>query len=292
MVVATGFFDGVHTGHQELINELVSVASERHTDSLVITFWPHPRIVLRPDEHFPGLLTSLEERRAKLLECGVNRVEVIEFTKEFSSLTAAGFIDEYLKQKFGADVLVMGYDNRLGSDLKGPEEIRSEFAGCHPEIITAGRKDSGGMAVSSTRIRVALLEGNIGQASAMLGYDYTLGGIVVHGQKLGRKLGFPTANLEMDEPLKVIPAHGAYFVKVRVCGEEYEGMCNVGVRPTVGGDRPVIEAHLFGFDREIYGEKIEISFIRRIRGEKKFNGLEELRRQLEMDKKLCIFGEQ
>ena len=164
MVVATGFFDGVHTGHQELINELVSVASERHTDSLVITFWPHPRIVLHPDEHFPGLLTSLEERREKLLECGVDRVEVIEFTKDFSSLTAAGFIDEYVKQKFGADVLVMGYDNRLGRDLKGPEEIRSEFAGCSPEIITAGRKDSGGMAVSSTRIRGALSEGNIGQA--------------------------------------------------------------------------------------------------------------------------------
>ncbi|MCQ2175785.1 MAG: riboflavin biosynthesis protein RibF [Bacteroidales bacterium] len=290
MVVATGFFDGVHTGHRELINELVSMASERHTDSLVITFWPHPRIVLHPDEHFPGLLTSLEERRAKLLEYGVDRVEVIEFTKEFSSLTASGFIDEYVRRKFGADALVMGYDNRLGCDLKGSEEIRSAFAGCSPEILIAGRKDSDGMAISSTRIRRALSEGNIEQASAMLGYDYTIGGVVVHGQKLGRKLGFPTANLEMDEPLKVIPAHGAYYVKVRVCGEEYGGMCNVGVRPTVGGSCPVIEAHLFGFDREIYGEKIEISFVRRIRGEKKFSGLEELKRQLEMDKKLCIFG--
>lgn len=290
MVVATGFFDGVHTGHRELINELVSMASERHTDSLVITFWPHPRIVLHPDEHFPGLLTSLEERRAKLLEYGVDRVEVIEFTKEFSSLTASGFIDEYVRRKFGADALVMGYDNRLGCDLKGSEEIRPAFAGCSPEIFVAGRKDSGDMAVSSTRIRRALSEGNIEQASAMLGYDYTIGGVVVHGQKLGRKLGFPTANLEMDEPLKVIPAHGAYYVKVRVCGEEYGGMCNVGVRPTVGGSCPVIEAHLFGFDREIYGEKIEISFVRRIRGEKKFSGLEELKRQLEMDKKLCIFG--
>lgn len=290
MVVATGFFDGVHIGHRELINELVSVASERHTDSLVITFWPHPRIVLHPDEPFPGLLTSMEERRKRLVECGVDRVEVIEFTKEFSQLTAAEFIDEYVKRKYGADVLVMGYDNRLGSDLKTAEEVRFAVGESSPEIVLAKRRDCGGQAASSTRIRRALSEGDMGLVSAMLGYDYTIGGIVVHGQKLGRKLGFPTANLEIDEPLKVIPAHGAYSVRVCVRGEEYRGMCNVGIRPTVGGCIPVIEANLFDFDGDIYGEKMEISFDRRIRGEKKFNGLEELKRQLEIDKNLCIFG--
>ena len=205
-------------------------------------------------------------------------------------MTAAEFINEYVVKMFGADALVMGYDNRLGCDLKGPCELMKEMSGSSFEISAAGRVDNAGLAVSSTRIRRALTEGDMRLASEMLGYDYTLAGTVVHGQKLGRKLGFPTANLQLSEPLKLIPAHGAYAVRVRVLGKMYDGMCNVGVRPTVGGETPVIESHIFDFDEDIYGEKIEVSFIRRIRGERKFSGLDELRRQLEIDKKRCIFG--
>ena len=258
-VIATGFFDGVHIGHRLVIETLVSEARKRGEESLALTFWPHPRIVLQDDAMELRLLNTAQEKLALLKGLGVDRVEQLEFTKEFSMMGTEQYLREIVKEKYGGTAILLGYDNRIGHDSVSPAQTAEIAASLGLDVIRAEKVSAVGIAVSSTKIRTALKNGDVETASAYLCYDYSLSGIVVHGKKLGRTIGFPTANLELDEPLKLIPATGVYLSKVQVGGRSFYGMTNVG---------PTIETHIFDFDEEIYGETIHVSFIKRIRDRK------------------------
>ena len=275
-VVTTGFFDGVHLGHRHVIETVVSCARERGQEAVVVTFWPHPRTVLQQDARDFRILTTLEEKKRMLLECGIDRVEVLPFTRSFASLTASEYLS-LLKDKYDASVIVMGFDNRIGCDRLSAKQIQN--------VIVVN--EIGDNTLSSTKIRKELKDGNIAQANAMLGYEYEMTGAVVAGNRLGRTIGFPTANMQLYEPLKLVPGNGVYCVEVEVLGAKYRGMCNIGMRPTVGGVSRTIETHILDFDQDIYGLPITLRFARRIRDERKFDSLEELRKQLEQDRDAC-----
>ena len=289
MVVATGFFDGVHLGHRFILRTLVEEAAARGDESMVVTFWPHPRNVLQDDARNLRLLTSMEEKKALLKSIGVDHIEVLPFSKAFSRLTAEEYLKEYVIEKFGGNAILLGYDNRLGSDLCTPEQTAAlaEKLGLdviRPESYTA----EGGIVVSSTKIRNAVASGDIVLANSMLGYDYQLFGVVVSGNRLGHTIGFPTANMQLYEPLKLVPGNGVYLVKVETLGNVYDGMCNIGVRPTIGsGNTITIETNIFDFDEDIYGLDIRLSFVCKIRDEVKFNDLSLLAAQLEKDREHC-----
>ena len=288
MVVATGFFDGAHVGHRHVIQQLVEAAAVRGDESMVITFWPHPRNVLQKEARSLRLLTTLAQKRELLLGMGVNRVEVLPFTKDFSSMTMREYLS-LLIEKYGAKTILLGYDNRVGSDAAGADEVAAAAVELGLEVLRTEMVPSEkGYAVSSTKIRSRLEEGDVEGASAMLGYDYSLHGVVVAGNRLGRTIGFPTANMQLYEPLKLVPGNGVYFVKVRTLEKEYFGMCNIGCRPTVGtGNSRTIETHIFDFDEDIYGLDLEVTFLSRIREEVRFDSLDELRVQLEKDRDAC-----
>lgn len=306
-VVTTGFFDGVHIGHRHVLETVVSCARERGEESVVVTFWPHPRMVLQQDARDLRLLSSLEEKKALLAAAGIDRVEVLPFTRAFAAMTAAEYL-QMLHDRFGATVVVMGYDNHIGSDRKefgslmednpspNPSSLRDSslptalqavgpLPFMWPRAATGVGDGQSSIYVSSTKIREAIVGGSIEKANAMLGYNYGLYGVVVAGNRLGRTIGFPTANMKLYEPLKLVPAGGVYAVDVQVLGKEYRGMCNIGVRPTVGANNGLtIETNIFDFDEDIYGLDIRIAFRRRIRAEQRFASLEELKEQLRKDR--------
>ena len=289
MVVATGFFDGVHLGHRLVIEQLTKAAAVRGDESMVVTFWPHPRNVLQKEARSLRLLTSLAEKKEMLLSLGVDRVEVMPFTKEFSGMST----EEYLRMlmaDFGAKVLLVGYDNRMGSDADDADKVARTAEDLGLEVIRTDMVPAQqGYAVSSTKIREKLEAGDVQAAAAMLGYEYSLHGVVVAGNRLGRTIGFPTANMQMYEPLKLVPGNGVYFVKVETVGKKLSGMCNIGCRPTVGqGNARTIETNIFGFDEDIYGLDVKVTFVRKIRDEVKFESLDALRRQLEQDRDECL----
>ncbi len=257
---------------------------------MVVTFWPHPRNVLQKDASSLRLLTSLDEKKQLLKEAGVDRVEVIEFTKEFSRLTAEQYIRDYLVGRFGATAIVLGYDNKFGSDCKDVDSVVRVAHGMGLEVIVGDRLSSGeGTAVSSTWIRTMILAGEMEIARKMLGYSYSLHGVVVSGNGMGRKMGFPTANMQLYEPLKMVPGNGVYLVKARVLGKDRFGMCNIGNRPTVApnGAR-TIETNIFDFSEDIYGLDITVTFLKKIRNEVKFSSMEALQQQLGIDRDLCL----
>ena len=285
MVVATGFFDGVHLGHRLVIEQLVEAAAVRGDESMVVTFWPHPRNVLQKEARSLRLLTALHEKKDLLLDMGVDRVEVMPFTKDFSRMTTREYLRE-LMDRFDAKAVLIGYDNRMGCDADGADQVAAVAHDLGLEVIRTQMVPSEqGYAVSSTKIRERLEAGDVRAASAMLGYDYTLHGVVVAGNRLGRTIGFPTANMQMYEPLKQVPGNGVYFVKVETLGRELYGMSNVGCRPTVSsGNHRTIETHIFDFNEDIYGLDIKVTFIEKLRDEIRFESLEALRSQLENDK--------
>jgi len=294
-VVATGFFDGVHLGHRLVIDTLLRTARERGEQSVIVTFWPHPRTVLQKDARDLRLLTSLSEKRAMLSDLGVDRVEVVTFSREFSRLTAEEYLRDWIAGRFGGTAIVLGYDNRMGSDGLGHDEIVPlahslglDIVECGPVLRsgTASRADAA--AISSTKIRAALERGEVGQAGTMLGYRYGLHGVVVAGNRLGRTIGYPTANMQLYEPLKLVPANGVYLVEVETLGRHLYGMTNIGVRPTVpGAGARTIETNIFDFDELIYGLDIRVSFISKIRDERRFDSLDALKDQLASDEGIC-----
>ena len=290
MVVATGFFDGVHLGHRFLLEQLVKAAGERGDWSMVVTFWPHPRNVLQDDARNLRLLTTMEEKKRLLTEIGVNYIQVIPFCKDFSRLTTEEYLRDCIMDRFGGRTVLLGYDNRIGSDLCNPEQTAEIARRLGLEVIMAEScKGQDGVVISSTKIRSMISSGRIEDANAMLGYEYRLHGVVVAGNRLGRTLGFPTANMQLYEPLKLIPAAGVYLVKVETLGRNLYGMCNIGVRPTVGtGNAMTVETNIFGFDEDIYGLDISLSFIRKIRDEVRFPNLESLSAQLARDRETCL----
>jgi len=291
MVVATGFFDGVHTGHRLVIRQLTEAAAARGDESMVITFWPHPRNVLQKEARSLRLLTTLAEKKHMLMDLGVDKVEVLRFTKDFSRMTT----EEYLRMlinDYGASAILVGYDNRMGCDAKDADEVGRTAERLGLEVIRTDMVPSAkGYAVSSTKIRQCLEEGDVEEASAMLGYEYSLQGVVVAGNRLGRTLGFPTANMQLYEPLKLVPGNGVYFVRVNTVGRSLYGMCNIGLRPTVSaGNSRTIETNIFDFDEDIYGLDLEITFIRKIRDEIRFASLEDLKAQLARDRENCLLS--
>ena len=289
MVVATGFFDGVHVGHRLVIKQLVEAAAVRGDESMVITFWPHPRNVLQKEARSLRLLTTLAQKKQMLHDLGVDRVEVLSFTKDFSTMTMEDYLRHIMKE-YGATAILLGYDNRIGCDAADSDQVARMAENLGLEVIRTEMVPSeAGFAVSSTKIRERLEAGDIKEASQMLGYDYSMHGVVVSGNRLGRTIGFPTANMQLYEPLKLVPGNGVYFVKVNVLDRHFYGMCNIGLRPTVGaGNARTIETNIFGFDEDIYGLDIEITFISRIREERKFDSLEGLKHQLEADRNTCL----
>ena len=291
MIATTGFFDGVHLGHRLVIERLVSLARERGDESLVVTFWPHPRAVLQDGARELRLLNSLEEKKGLLRNLGVDRVEVLDFTRSFAALTAEQYLREILRDRFGVTTLLMGYDNRLGSDRLTAASLKPIADGMGMELMELSplsfRPSEASGEISSTQIRAALEEGDITSAAEMLGYGYALKGVVVAGNRLGRTIGFPTANMKLYEPLKLVPGRGVYAVEAEVLGKKYRGMTNIGLRPTVGGSFTTIETHILDFDEDIYGLPLRITFLRRLRDEVHFPSLEALKDQLEKDRDCC-----
>ena len=291
MIATTGFFDGVHTGHRLVIERLVSLARQRGDESLVVTFWPHPRAVLQDGARELRLLTTLEEKKAMLAALGVDRVEVLDFSRSFAALTAEQYLRDILRTRLGVTTLLVGYDNRLGSDCLTAPALVPLAQSIGIELIElpslSFRAESRNLEVSSTKIRRALQEGRIEEATSMLGYGYSLTGVVVAGNRMGRTIGFPTANLRLYEPLKLIPARGVYVVEAEVLGKKYRGMTDIGTRPTVGGTFPTIETHILDFDEDIYGLPLTITFLRRLRDEIHFPSLAALKDQLILDRAAC-----
>ena len=278
-VVTTGFFDGVHLGHRHVLETVVSSARERGEEAIVVTFWPHPRTVLQQDARDFRILSSLEEKKMLLEANGIDRVEVLPFTKEFAAMKAEDYL-RLLRTRYGATLVVMGYDNRIGSDRLTSAELMG--LPVKPAMTVVDPLPV--MPISSTKIRHALEEGDVERANEMLGYEYGLYGVVVAGNRLGRTIGFPTANMQLYEPLKLVPMNGVYAVDVEVLGHKYKGMCNIGMRPTVDGKVRTIETHILDFNEDIYGLPLQIRFLRRIRDERKFPSLEALKDQLSKDR--------
>ena len=287
-VAATGFFDGVHLGHKQVIDQLCAVARERGEESLLVTFWPHPRSVLQQDADRLRLLSTLQEKRERCRAYGVDRIEVLPFDRAFSELSAETFIRDYLVGRLGVTALVLGYDHRLGHDaFASTEEMMATVARCGvtPVLVEAFSRGLE-VVISSTQIRRALFAGDVALAERMLGYRYGLHGVVVAGNRIGRTIGFPTANMQLYEPLKLVPADGVYAVRVHVLGKTWQGVCNIGLRPTVGaGGARTIETHILDFDQEIYGLDLDIEFCARLRAERRFDSLEQLKEQLYIDRK-------
>ena len=289
MVVATGFFDGVHVGHRLVIKQLIEAAAVRGDESMVMTFWPHPRNVLQKEARTLRLLTTLQEKKQMLMDLGVDHVEVLQFTKNFSTMTTEDYF-RMLMERFGAKTVLLGYDNRVGCDAKDSDQVARVAEELGLEVIRTDMVPSlEGYAVSSTKIRQHLEAGDVQGAAAMLGYEYALHGVVVAGNRIGRTIGFPTANMQLYEPLKLVPGNGVYFVRVETIGGSYYGMCNIGHKPTVStGNTRTIETNIFGFDEDIYGLDIKLTFITKIRDEVRFDSLEDLKKQLEHDRDTCL----
>ena len=287
VVAATGFFDGVHAGHRAVLQVLKDTAREEGEESAVITFWPHPRNVLQQDASTFRLLNTLEEKKQLILNFGIDHVYVVPFTRDFSQLSTVEFMKEYLVDRFHVDTLIIGYDHRLGrSSTASREELAALAASVGLKTRIVEEVHCGDRKVSSTQIRNAIAAGEVQEAAGMLGYRYSLLGVVVAGNKLGRTMGFPTANMELYEPLKIVPANGVYAVEVEVLGQRHGGICNIGTRPTVGsGNARTIETNIFDFNDDIYGLDLRINFIARLRDEHRFASLDELRHQLEADRR-------
>ena len=285
-VVTIGSFDGVHKGHVQVIESLKRVARNLKGETVIISFEPHPREVLYPMEKRPGILTTLEEKAAILATYGVEHLVVLQFTRSLAELEYADFVRHILVDKIGLKGLVVGYDHRFGKNREGTFEKLKELADrYHFYLEQEEVYEENQINISSTKIRNALQIGDIDRVNEFLGYTYSVSGKVVTGDKIGRSMGFPTANIRLNDDRKLLPAAGVYAVKVKVEGQEYRGMLNIGVRPTVSCSGVVrIEVNIFDFDADIYGKEIRLLLMARIRGEGKFNGIDELSEQLKKDR--------
>ena len=286
VVAATGFFDGVHKGHRKVLSELCRVAAEEGKRSAVITFWPHPRNVLQQDASNLRLLNSLDEKEKLVKDLGVDDFITIPFSREFSKLSTKEFLETYLKERYNVSTLIIGYDHRLGNNVNQTQkEMMDTARSLGIGVVRVEEFLIDDNIISSTKIRKLLEEGNIESANEFLGYNYELNGVVVSGQRLGRTIGFPTANMKLYNPLKALPGNGVYAVWAEVFGKKYMGMCNIGTRPTVAdSSERTIETYILDFDEDIYGLDLKIKIVGKIRDEKKFTSLEMLKGQLERDK--------
>ncbi|MCP4457459.1 MAG: bifunctional riboflavin kinase/FAD synthetase [Cytophagales bacterium] len=288
VVLTSGTFDGVHEGHQKILRQVASIAKAKGLQSVVLTYWPHPRFVLHQDDVKLKLLTTFEEK-AELIRCtGIDYLVRIPFTEEFSQLEPSEFINKILKDHLNSKIIVIGYDHHFGKDRKGNfDYLVTNSNDFGFEVVEIPRHDIDHVGVSSTKIRKALLEGRVDESEALLGRHYSLKGQVVEGDRIGREIGFPTANLWVPESYKLIPAEGVYATEVVIKGEGYNGMTNIGIRPTVNGSQKRIEVNIFNFEGDLYDKELELIFVKKLRNETKFENVEKLQKQLMLDKEIA-----
>ncbi|MBO6518006.1 MAG: bifunctional riboflavin kinase/FAD synthetase [Bacteroidia bacterium] len=285
IVLTQGTFDGVHLGHQKILKRVVDRAREVQGKSVLLTFYPHPRLVLYPEDNELKLITTIEEKAELLEEFGIDYLIILPFTKSLSRLSAYNFISDILVEKIGINTIIIGYDHRFGKNREGSiKDIEANASKFSYEVEQIPEQDIEDCIVSSSLIRKSLLNGDIEQANTFLGHAFGVKGIVVDGEKKGTELGYPTANIKVSDPFKLIPRQGVYAVHVRIGQNDYNGMLNAGTRPTFKLGKLAIEVHLFGFSEDIYGQEIEILFVKRWRDERKFESLNALKQQLAVDK--------
>lgn len=284
LVATTGFFDGVHAGHQAVLRKIVSEAEQQNKKSCVITFWPHPRVVLGKDAEILRLLTTIDEKMEIISKLGINYFYLIPFTQKFSLLSPKQFFKNILIDKIDIFQLYTGYNHHFGHNARaGFDEIKKTGRKFNVDVFKTDEICCGNNKISSTNVRKLLEAGDIETANAMLGYNYCLQGIVVRGNQIGRTLGFPTANIQPNA-YKLIPQNGVYAVRVKIKNLEYEGMLNIGLRPTLNNtEKSVIEVNIFDFNEDIYDITISIRILKRIRDEKFFASLDLLKNQLQQD---------
>lgn len=284
LVLTQGTFDGVHLGHVKVLENVVSEARNSGMESMLLTFFPHPRLVLYPNDNDLRMLSSLDEKINQVKNCGIDHMLILPFTSEVASLSPFDFVQGLLVNKLNVSTVIVGYDHRFGKNREGCFKDLLQYGemfNFQVKEIPAGEIDH--IAISSTRIRKALLSGDLSQANQLLGRPYSISGTVVHGKKLGRTLGFPTANLEIDDPYKLIPATGVYAVRAHLPSGVYGGAMNIGFNPTIPGKGFSIEAHLFGFSEDIYEIAIRFEIISYLRQEYTFDSLEDLKLQITED---------
>jgi riboflavin kinase/FMN adenylyltransferase len=290
VIMTTGTFDGVHVGHKQIINKLVTEAKEVGGQTVMLTFFPHPRMVLFPDDHGLKLLNSPEEKAFLLEKAGIDHLIIQPFSKEFSRLNPGNYIRDILVNTLHVRKMVVGYDHRFGRNREGNIEDLKEFTelyGYQVEEIAA--QEVSDIRVSSTKIRLALEQGDVDSAAEFLGYNYMLSGTVEHGDGLGRKIGFPTANVSQEFDWKMVPGNGVYAAWVKIEEETLPAMVNIGTRPTVtSSDEVRIEAHIIDWNGDLYEKKIRLEFVSRLRSEKSFDSIESLARQLQADKQNAL----
>lgn len=284
-VVTSGTFDGVHIGHQTILNRVNEIAKNNGGESVLITYWPHPRLVLYPEDTSLKLLNTFEEKADLLRAQGIDHLLRIPFTKEFSNLSSTEFIQKVLVDTIGTKKLVIGYDHRFGNNREGRfEQLKANSPKYAFNVEEIPKQEIEHVGVSSTKIRKALISGDVHLAQSLLGGYYSISGRVIKGKRIGSVLGFPTANIELDSKHKLIPADGAYAVIVKFGNKSFKGMLNIGYRPTVDGSTKTIEVHIFDFASDLYGENLTIQFVKQMRNEIKFDDIDALKNQLDSDK--------
>ncbi|HEY0354900.1 MAG TPA: bifunctional riboflavin kinase/FAD synthetase, partial [Flavisolibacter sp.] len=282
-VITIGTFDGMHQGHQKIIDALLTEARAVHGESVIISFNPHPRKIVNPDEPL-HLINTIDEKINLLSGTGIDHLVMVPFTKEFAAQSADQYISDFLISKFHPHTIIIGYDHHFGKGRQGNFGLLASQADIYGyRLLEIPKYILDEIAVSSTKIRNAIKGSDIEKANKLLGYDYFFEGLVIHGDKLGRKLGYPTANLQYNDPEKIRLGHGVYAVMVDVDGEMKKGMLSIGIRPTLENSDERVEVNIFDFDREIYGWKIKIFVKKFLRHQEKYGSLEELVKQLDRD---------
>tara|TARA_B110000285_G_scaffold63804_1_gene73383 strand:+ start:165 stop:1100 length:936 start_codon:yes stop_codon:yes gene_type:complete len=288
-IVTIGTFDGIHIGHQKILKDLIRTAKKENKKSVLLTFFPHPRMVLQKDVSI-RLINTIEEKSSLLEKMGLDYLIIHPFSQEFSRLSALDFVRNILANQLNTSRLIIGYDHHFGKNREGNIHQLREYSLLYDfEVEEIPAQDIDNVSVSSTKIRTALKEGRLKTANNYLGYHYMLNGTIVNGKKLGGKIGFPTANLDIKEPYKLIPKTGVYVIKTIIDAVLYTGMMNIGFNPTVEGKHQTIEAHLFDFNKDLYGRKITVELLYFLREEQKFNSIEDLIIQLNLDKVNALF---
>ena len=289
-ILTTGTFDGVHKGHQCIIKQLNEIAKNEEGESVLLTFHPHPRLVLFPNDNGLKLIHTQVEKIERLREAGLQHLIIYPFSKSFSRLTYVEYVRDILVNGIGVKKLVIGYDHQFGRNREGSYTQLEELAPLYDfEVMEIPAETVDDVNVSSTKVRKAILNGDLALAREYLGDNFQLSGKVVPGDKIGREIGFPTANIEVEESHKIIPGNGVYAVRVKHLNSSCKGMMNIGVRPTVSGEmQHRIEVHIFDFSKEIYGDQLTIEFVARIRDERKFETKEALKAQLKQDELTAV----
>jgi len=286
-IVTIGTFDGVHLGHQQILKQLIDTSRKSKLKSVLLTFFPHPRMVLQPDISM-RLIQTIQEREKALQKTGLDYLVIHPFSTEFSRLSADDYVKQILVEQLNVRKVVVGYDHRFGRNRTASLEDMYHYADIHEfEVIEINAEKIESTAVSSTKIRKAIDEGNIELANTYLGHSFTIEGMVIDGHKRGRELSYPTANIDLQNPHKIVPKQGVYLVKSKLKGRVVYGMMNIGTKPTFDTTMPSIEVHFLDWNGDLYGQAVQVELLKWVREERKFSSVEELQTQIQADEQYC-----